>query len=392
MLRTIEGLDVQGKRVFVRVDYNVPLDDDGKIRDDTRIRASLPTLKYLLDRGAALILASHLGRPKGKVVPEMSLRPVARALEELLGRPVKVAPDCIGDEVKRMAEELRPGDVLLLENLRFHPEEEENDPGFAKKLADLADVYVNDAFGTAHRAHASTEGIARYIPAYAGFLMKKEIESLRKLLENPERPFVAVIGGAKVSDKIGVLRNLLDRVDALLIGGGMANTFLLAQKFEVGKSLSEPDFVPVATEIMAEAAKKGKDLLLPEDLVIATAPKVGEPPRVVARDRIPADMMALDIGPKTRKLFSTKIGQARTVFWNGPMGVFEVEPFRGGTLEIAAAVAAVNGFTVVGGGDSVVALEMAGLSSKIGHVSTGGGASLEFLEGKELPGVKILER
>lgn len=392
MLRTIEGLDVKGKRVFVRVDYNVPLDENGNIRDDTRIRASLPTLRYLLDRGAVLILASHLGRPKGKVVPGMSLRPVARALEELLGRPVKMAPDCTGDEVKKMAEELRPGDVLLLENLRFHPEEEENDPGFSKKLADLADVYVNDAFGTAHRAHASTEGIARYIPAYAGFLMKKEIESLRKLLENPERPFVAVIGGAKVSDKIGVLRNLLDRVDALLIGGGMANTFLLAQGFGVGKSLSEPDFVSVATEIMAEAAKKGRDLLLPEDLVIAAAPKVGEAPRVVAKEQIPADMMALDIGPRTRKLFSTKIGQARTVFWNGPMGVFEVEPFRGGTLEVAAAVAAVHGFTVVGGGDSVAALEMAGLASKIGHVSTGGGASLEFLEGRELPGVKILER
>lgn len=391
MLRTIEGLDVKGKRVFVRVDYNVPLDENGNIRDDSRIRASLPTLRYLQDRGAALILASHLGRPKGKVVPEMSLRPVARALENLLGRPVEMAPDCTGNEVKSMAEALCPGEVLLLENLRFHPEEEQNDPGFSKELASLADVYVNDAFGTAHRAHASTEGIARHIPAYAGFLMKKEIESLKKLLENPERPFIAVIGGAKVSDKIGVLRNLLHRVDALLIGGGMANTFLLAQGLGVGKSLSEPDFVSVAREVMTEAAKTGKDLLLPEDLVIAAAPKAGEPARVVPKDRIPADAMALDIGPGTRKLFSTKIGQARTVFWNGPMGVFEVEPFRGGTLEVAAAVAGVNGFTVVGGGDSVAALEMAGLSSKIGHVSTGGGASLEFLEGKELPGVRILE-
>ena len=391
MLRTIEGLDVKGKRVFVRVDYNVPLDEGGNIRDDSRIRASLPTLRYLRERGAALILASHLGRPKGKVVPGMSLRPVARALENLLGCTVKMAPDCRGEEVKRMVDALCPGEVLLLENLRFHPEEEENDPGFSKELAALADIYVNDAFGTAHRAHASTEGIARYIPPYAGFLMQKEIESLKKLLENPERPFVAVIGGAKVSDKIGVLKNLLDRVDALLIGGGMANTFFMAQGLGVGKSLSEADFVPVARDVLKEAANKGKEVLLPEDVVIAAAPEVGKPASVVPKDQIPADMMALDIGPETRRLFSARIRQAKTVFWNGPMGVFEVEPFRGGTLEVAAAVAAVKGFTVVGGGDSVAALEMSGLSSKIGHVSTGGGASLEFLEGKELPGVKILQ-
>lgn len=392
MLKTIENLEVSGKRVFVRVDYNVPLDEKGGIRDDSRIRASLPTLRYLLDRGASVVAASHLGRPGGKVVPGLSLTPVARVLENLLGGRVRMAPDCKGEEVRRMARELVPGEVLLLENLRFHPEEEKNDPAFAQELASLADLYVNDAFGTAHRAHASTEGIARYIPAYAGFLMKKEVESLGRLLENPERPFVAVIGGAKVSDKIRVLENLLDRVDALIVGGGMANTFLLARGLPVGRSLSEPDFADVAGRVMAEASEKGKDLLLPDDVVVAAAPRAGEPPRVVSSDRVPEDMMILDIGPNTRKTFSARISRANTVFWNGPMGVFEVEQFRGGTLEIAAAVASVRGFTVVGGGDSVAALEMSGLSSRISHVSTGGGASLEFLEGRQLPGVNILRR
>ncbi|HHW17773.1 MAG TPA: phosphoglycerate kinase [Firmicutes bacterium] len=386
---TIRDVDVSGKRCFCRVDYNVPLKGT-EITDDTRIRASLPTIQYLIDHDAKVILASHLGRPKGKVVEELRLNPVAKRLSELLGKQVLKLDDCVGQEVAAKVAAMKPKDVILLENVRFYPEEEKNDREFARKLASLGDIFVNDAFGTAHRAHASTAGIAEFIPGYAGFLMEKEISALSKLLENPDRPFTAVIGGAKVSDKLGILKNLIDRVDAILIGGGMANTFLLSQGYDVGTSLAEPDKVGEAREIVEKARRAGKTILLPEDVVVAEKPEVGVPVKVVSVDSIPSGMMALDIGPKTRKAFSEQISRSRTVFWNGPMGVFEVEPFRGGTLEIAGAMAAVRGFTVVGGGDSLSAVEMSGLSSKISHLSTGGGASLEFLEGRELPGVACL--
>jgi len=387
---TVRDVEVTGKRCFCRVDYNVSLKGT-EITDDTRIRASLPTVTYLLEHDAKVILASHLGRPKGKVVDALRLDPVAKRLSELLGKKVTKLNDCIGDEVFERVSKIRPGEVILLENVRFHPGEEKNDPEFAKKLASLGDIFVNDAFGTAHRAHASTAGVANYIPGYAGFLMEKEICALKKLLENPKRPFTAIIGGAKVSDKLGVLQNLLDKVDVLLIGGGMANTFLLAKGFGVGKSLSEPDKIPQAKEIMEKAKRLGKTLLIPQDVVVAEKPEVGVPVKVVGVDSIPENMMALDIGPKTRKLFSEKISDSKTVFWNGPMGVFEIEPFCGGTLEIAGAMAAVDGFTVVGGGDSLAAIQMSGLASKISHLSTGGGASLEFLEGRILPGIKCLK-
>jgi phosphoglycerate kinase len=386
---TIRDVQVEDKRCFVRVDFNVPM-KDGSITDDSRIRAALPTIEYLMSRGAKVILASHLGRPKGQIVPELRLDPVALRLGELLGRKVVKLSDCVGPEVGAYVSGMSPGSVVLLENVRFYPGEEKNDPDFARDMASLTDIFVNDAFGAAHRAHASTAGIAAYIPAYAGFLMEKEVAALGKLLESPERPFTAVIGGAKVSDKLAVLKNLIDRVDNLLIGGGMANTFLLAQGHGVGKSLAEPSMVEEAREILEKASKAGTKLLLPVDVVVAAAPEAGMPAKVVDVQGIPEDMMALDIGPATRKAFVAVVGASRTVFWNGPMGVFEVEPFRGGTLEMAAALADVTGFTVVGGGDSLSAVEMSGLSAKIDHLSTGGGASLEFLEGRELPGVSVL--
>jgi phosphoglycerate kinase len=361
-----------------------------EITDDTRIKASLPTIKYLMDQGAKIVLATHLGRPKGKVVDSLRLDPVALRLSQLLDAEVRKLDDCIGDEVEQAVTGMKPGELVLLENVRFHLEEEKNHREFARKLASLGDIFVNDAFGTAHRAHASTAGVAEFIPGYAGFLMEKEINALGTLLLSPGRPFVAVIGGAKVSDKLGVLESLLDRVDSLIIGGGMASTFLLAQGHNMGKSLVEPDKVDAALRIMEKATDSGKKLLLPCDLVVAHAPEPGVPVKVVEPDGVPGDMMALDIGPETRKVFAEELAQARAVFWNGPMGVFEVEPFRGGTLEIAASIAHVDGFTVVGGGDSLAAVEMSGYAGEISHLSTGGGASLEFVEGKRLPGIECL--
>ncbi len=387
---TIENVDVQGKRCLVRVDFNVPI-KAGSIRDDSRIRAALPTIEYLRRHGAKVILMSHLGRPGGKVVEDLRLEPVAKRLKELLRTDVAYADDCIGLKAQSLVGGMKPGDVLLLENLRFHSAEEKNDPEFSKELSTLGDIYVNDAFGTAHRAHSSTAGVADYLPAYAGLLMEKEISALGTLLAHPDRPFTAVIGGAKVSDKLSVLSNLLEKVDALLIGGGMANTFLLAQGHGVGKSLAEPGKVEDARGILDKAGRLGKTIYLPVDVVVASKPEVGVPVSVVSSEAIPEDLMALDIGPETRKVYSGVVARSKTVFWNGPLGVFEVEPFRGGTLEMAAATAGVQGFTVVGGGDSLSAMEMSGLSQKISHLSTGGGASLEFLEGKALPGVACLK-
>lgn len=386
--KTIRDINVQGKKVLVRVDYNVPI-SEGRITDDRRIRATVPTIQYLLDHGAAVILMSHLGRPKGKPSPEFRLDPVAQRLSEILGMPVKKLDDCIGPEVERAVKEMKPGEVILLENLRFHPEEETNDPEFARQLASLADIYVNDAFATAHRAHASTEGVAHYLPAVAGFLMEKEIRYLSLLLSNPERPFVALLGGAKISDKIGVIENLLPKVDLLLIGGGMANTFFKALGYKVGDSLVEDETLGVAKELVQ---KGGNKLILPVDLVIAERVALDAPVKIVKPGEVPEGWRILDIGPETVELFKGKLRQARTVFWNGPLGVFEVEPFSKGTFAIAQALAELEGVTtVVGGGDSAAAVEAAGVAEKITHVSTGGGASLEFLEGKELPGVAILE-
>jgi len=387
--KSIREVDVQGKRVFVRVDFNVPL-ENGHVTDDTRIRASLPTIQYLINQGAKVILASHLGRPKGKVKPEFSLKPAAAQLGKLLGRPVQMAPDCIGPEVEAMVEALQPGQVLLLENLRFHAEEETNDAGFAKKLARLADVYVNDAFGSAHRAHASTEGIAHNVPvAVAGFLMERELECLGGVLENPQHPFVALLGGAKVSDKIGVIRNLLGKVDRLLIGGGMANTFLKAQGKEIGQSLVEDDKLDLARELVQMSGGK---LLLPVDVVVAEAFDANAKSQVVSIDDVPAGWRILDIGPKTIERFETTLASARTVVWNGPMGVFEFPRFAEGTVAIARALANLKGATtIIGGGDSAAAVEQAGVADRMTHISTGGGASLEFLEGITLPGVAALQ-
>jgi len=387
---SIRDVDVKGKRVLVRVDFNVPL-EGGQVADNTRIRAALPTIRYLVDQGAKVILMSHLGRPKGKVQEDLRLTPVARELERLLGQPVHKVDDCIGPEVERAVAALQPGEVLLLENLRFHPEEEKNDPEFARKLASLGDIYVNDAFGTAHRAHASTAGIAQYLPAVAGFLMEKEIDILSRILSQPERPFAAVLGGAKVSDKIEVIRNLLEKVDRLLLGGGMANTFLLVQEFALGNSLVEEDKLPLAKELLEQARARGVEVFLPLDLVVAPEIKEEAPRKVVSvEEGVPEGWMALDIGPRTAQKYGGIIRQCRTVLWNGPMGVFEVPAFSEGTRAVAQALAEVTGVTVVGGGDTVAAVEKWDLASKLTHVSTGGGATLEFLEGKELPGVKVL--
>ncbi len=387
---SVRDVDVQGKRALVRVDFNVPLDENGKITDDTRIRASLPTIHYLLDHGASVILMSHLGRPKGKVVESMRLRPAAERLSELLGRPVQTADDVIGPEVEAQAAALQPGEVLVLENLRFHPEEEANDPEVVRRLAGLADLYVDDAFGAAHRAHASTEGVAHFLPAVAGLLMEREIDVLGGALEDPARPFVAIVGGKKVSDKIGVLNNLLDKADRLLVGGAMANTFLKAKLLNIGKSYYEEAAVDTAKDLMAQAARAEKELLLPVDCVVAEDVKADAKHEVVPVDLVPEDRMIVDIGPETVRLFEGALEDAQTVVWNGPMGVFEVEPFAQGTRAIAEALTRVRGTTIVGGGDSVAALEEAGLAGQVTHVSTGGGASLEFLEGKTLPGVAAL--
>jgi phosphoglycerate kinase len=388
---TVKDLDLKGKKVFCRVDFNVPLDDQGRITDDTRIVAALPTLRYIIEAGGRLILASHLGRPKAAPNPKYSLAPVAPHLARLLGKPVAMAKDCIGAEVEGLAADLQDGDVLLLENVRFHAGEEKNDPAFCRQLAALADLYVNDAFGTAHRAHASTEGVARRLsPAVAGFLMEKEIRYLGGTLAEPRRPFVAVLGGAKVSDKILVIENLLAKVDALIIGGGMAYTFLKAQGHEIGKSLLEADKIELAGELLAKAERRGIRLLLPQDHVIAREFKADAEYRVCTNADFPADWMGLDIGPQTTELFAGLLKTAGTVVWNGPMGVFEFPAFAQGTFAVARALADSDALTIIGGGDSVAAVNQSGLDSQMTHISTGGGASLEFLEGKDLPGIAAL--
>jgi len=386
---TIRDVDVSGKRVLVRVDFNVPL-KDGKIRDDTRIQAALPTIEYLISHGARVILMSHLGRPDGEVDDSFRMDPVAARLADLLARPVKKLNDCIGPEVEAAVNSLKPGEIILLENVRFHKGETKNDPEFAEALSRLGDIYVNDAFGTAHRAHASTEGVTKYLPAVGGFLMEKELEFLGKVTANPAHPFVAILGGAKVSDKIGVLKNLVGKVDTLLIGGGMAFTFLYAQGKKIGKSLLD-EKVELAREILDEARVKGVKFLLPTDIVVAEKLEEGAPFKVVSSDEIPDEMMGVDIGPRTVEAFSEALRGAKTVLWNGPMGVFEIPAFAKGTEAVARAVAGSGAISVIGGGDSVAAVAKLGLNDRMTHISTGGGASLEFLEGKVLPGVAALK-
>jgi phosphoglycerate kinase len=388
---TVDRVELAGKRVFLRVDFNVPL-EDGRVAEDTRIRAALPTIELCLKAGAAVLLASHLGRPRGTPDPHYSLRPVAIKLEELLGRPVPLLPDCVGPEVEAAAAALKPGEVVLLENLRFHAEEEANDPGFARRLASLADVYVNDAFAAAHRAHASTEGIARILhPAAAGLLMARELEALGRIFESPERPFMAVLGGAKVSDKLGLVEHLLARVDAVLIGGGMAYTFLVALGHGVGRSLLEPERVEAARAILGRARALGVRVRLPVDLVVAPGPDSVEGIRVASVREMPRDLMGLDIGPITVAQFAATLASARTIVWNGPLGVFEKAPFSAGTLGTARAVASSAAFSVIGGGDTIAAVHQAGVAERIGYISTAGGAFLEFLEGRTLPGVAALD-
>jgi phosphoglycerate kinase len=388
--KSVKHIDVKGKKVFVRVDFNVPL-DNGKITDDTRIRSTLPTIEYLMEQGAKIILASHLGRPKGQVVEELRLNPVAKRLSELIGKPVVKVDEAIGDEVKRQVEQLKDGDVLLLENVRFYPGEEKNDPEFAKALAELAEVYVNDAFGAAHRAHASTEGIARHLPAVSGLLMEKELEVLGKALNNPERPFTAIIGGAKVKDKIGVIENLLNIADNILIGGGLSYTFLKAQGYEIGKSLVDDEKLDLALGFIEKAKEKGVRFFLPEDIVVTDEFSANANTKVVDIDQIPADWEGIDIGPKTREKYTEVIKSSKLVVWNGPMGVFEIEPFSHGTHAIARACAETEAYTVLGGGDSAAAVEKFNLADRMDHISTGGGASLEFMEGKALPGIVALD-
>ena len=388
--KSIRDIDVNGKKVFIRVDYNVPMDENQNITNDKRIVATLPTLNYLLENNAALIIACHLGRPKGERVPEFSVAPVAKKLGEIMGKEVKFASDCVGPEAEKMAADLKPGEILVLENLRYHKEEEKNDPKFAEQLAKLADIVVNDAFGVSHRAHASVEGITKFIPAVAGFLMENEIKFVGQAVANPVRPFVAIIGGAKVSDKIGVISNLLEKVDTLTIGGGMANTFVAAQGFNTGKSLVEADKLELARELIEKAKATKVNLLLPTDMVIADKFAADAQTAVVGLDGIKDEWMALDIGPETAKTYAKSLVDAKTVVWNGPMGVFEIDAFAKGTEAVAKAVADSSATSIVGGGDSIAALKKTGLSDKISHISTGGGASLEFLEGKVLPGIAAL--
>ena len=388
----VDQVELKGKRVFIRVDFNVPLNAQNEITDDTRIVLSLPTVRFVSGAGGKVILASHLGRPKGKKEPKYSLSPVAERLSKLLEKRVALAPDCIGEEVRNRIEGMKEGEILFLENLRFHPEEEKNEESFSKALASLCEVYVNDAFGAAHRAHASTVGMTRYIQTVsAGFLMMKEVESLQKALANPQKPYVGILGGAKVSDKIGVIQNLLDKVTTLLVGGGMAYTFLKAKGFEVGKSLVEGDQIELSLHLLERAKGKIK-FLLPFDHVIAERMDLQAKRGIVSNEHIPGDWVCLDIGPETVRIFSEEILSARTIFWNGPMGVFEMEPFSQGTFAVAKAVARSSAFSIVGGGDSVAAVNQAGGADKIGHISTGGGASLEFIEGKVLPGIEALRK
>ncbi len=388
--KNVEDIDVAGKKVIVRCDFNVPQDETGKITDDKRIVAALPTIKYLLKQNAAVILCSHLGRPKGEFKMKYSLAPVAERLTELLGQEVKLAKDVIGEDAKAMAAALQPGQAMLLENVRFHKEEEKNDPAFAKELASMAEIYVNDAFGTAHRAHATTAGIADYLPAVCGYLINKEISIMGKALANPARPFVAILGGAKVSDKIGVINNLIEKCDTIIIGGGMAYTFSKAQGGEIGTSLCEADKLDLANDLLKKAADKGVKLLLPVDTVCADKFAADATPVVCEAGKIPADLMGLDIGPKTIELFSEAVKDAGTVVWNGPMGVFEFDAFAVGTKAVAKAIAESNAISIIGGGDSAAAVEKLGYADKMTHISTGGGASLEFLEGLELPGIACL--
>jgi phosphoglycerate kinase len=392
LIRTVDQIDLKGKRVFIRVDFNVPMDEKNRVTDDTRILLSLPTIRFVSEASGKVILASHLGRPKGKKDPKFSLAPVAERLSQLLGIKVALATDCIGEEVQKQIGGMREGEILLLENLRFHPEEEKNEEGFSKALASLCDVYVNDAFGTAHRAHASTEGMTRFVKIVAaGFLMMREVESLEKALVSPQKPFVAILGGAKVSDKIGVIQNLLDRVTTLLIGGGMAYTFLKAEGFQIGKSLVEEDQIGFSLNLLEKAKGKIK-FFLPSDHIAAERMDVQAKREIVKNDKIPSGWVCLDIGPETVKTFSEEIKSAKTIVWNGPMGVFEMEPFSQGTFAIAKAIANSSAFSIVGGGDSVAAVNKAGVADRISHISTGGGASLEFLEGKKLPGIEALRR
>ena len=390
-LNTIKEADLKGKRVLIRVDFNVPL-KNGVVTDNTRIKAALPTVQYILEQGASLVVMSHFGRPKGQKNPDFSMAPIAKEFEKLLGRPVKLAPDVIGPEVEAEVKALKPGEVLLLENVRFYKEEEANDPEFAKTLASYGDIYCNDAFGTAHRAHASTEGVSHYLPSYAGFLIEKEVKFMAPLLENPEKPFVAIIGGSKVSSKITVLESLVKTCDTIVIGGGMAYTFLSVLGNKIGKSLFEPDYVDTAKAFLEKAKEKDVKVILPVDNVCAKEFSENAEPILVDSDNISDDLMGMDIGPKTVALITDALKDAKSVVWNGPMGVFEFDAFAKGTEAVAKALAASNATTVVGGGDSVAAINKFGLASKISHVSTGGGASLEFLEGKTLPGIKALEK
>jgi phosphoglycerate kinase len=388
--KSVKDVELKGKRVFCRVDFNVPM-KEGQVTDETRIKAALPTIEYLMNQGAKVILASHLGRPKGSVVEELRLTPVAKRLSELLGKEVKKADEAYGDSVKAMVDTLSEGDVLLLENVRFYAGEEKNDPELAKAFAELADVYVNDAFGAAHRAHASTEGIAHHLPAVSGLLMEKELDVLGKALSNPERPFTAIIGGAKVKDKIGVIENLLEKVDNLIIGGGLAYTFVKANGHEVGKSLLEEDKIDLAKSFMEKAKEKGVNFYMPVDVVVADDFSEEANIKTVAIEEIPSDWEALDIGPKTRDIYSDVIQNSKLVIWNGPMGVFELNKFAGGTRAVAEALAEANDtYSVIGGGDSAAAVEKFHLADRMSHISTGGGASLEFMEGKALPGVVAL--
>ena len=388
--KTVKDIDLKGKKVFVRCDFNVPMDENQNITDNTRIVAALPTIKYLLEQNCKIVLASHLGRPKGEFKPEFSLAPVAKELSKLLDKEVIMAKDVVGQDAMAKAENLKEGEVLLLENVRFHKEETDNDPKFAKKLASMAEVFVNDAFGTAHRAHASTTGIADYLPAVSGFLIEKELKFLGNAVNNPERPFVAILGGAKVSDKIGVIDSLLEKVDTLMIGGGMAYTFFKAQGYEVGNSICEMDKLDLAKNAMEKAKQKGVKLMLPVDTKVGKEFKPDTESKTVEWTEIPADWEGFDIGAETIKMFSDELRKAKTVVWNGPLGLFEFEQFAIGTNEIAKVLSEIDATTIIGGGDSAAAVKKAGLEDKMTHISTGGGASLEFLEGKKLPGIECL--